>query len=402
MTKLYNDSRFRLIIFANIASSIGSGITMIAIPWLLVSSNNGNEIFGYVTIAMTILSFLITPYIGSLIDKISRKELLIFSKVISLLFLLFFSIIGFIGISYGVWHYIIIYMIGNLYYTIFYPTMFALNQEIFNKEQYKALNGTMEVQGQLSSMIAGAVASILLLKWDLQFILLLDVLTYALAIYFYLKLPYARNTVRKTRNLPAIKPFEGLSYMLKHPSIFMFLCASLMPYIGVMITNYLFPVYLSDVLKTDGSIYGIQGMIYGLGAIFTGIFVPMVAKKLGDEKTIVYGVLIYTLAISLVIYTNIPGYLSLMFFIAIGNSGSRVARNSFLMDNIPNEIMGRVDSLFRAIGLLMRIILLTLFTGLVSTDQIILCFTVLSSLLLLASVFVIFTWKKGLIFNTSP
>ena len=402
MTKLYNDSRFRLIIFANIASSIGSGITMIAIPWLLVSSNNGNEIFGYVTIAMTILSFLITPYIGSLIDKISRKELLIFSKVISLLFLLFFSIIGFIGISYGVWHYIIIYMIGNLYYTIFYPTMFALNQEIFNKEQYKALNGTMEVQGQLSSMIAGAVASILLLKWDLQFILLLDVLTYALAIYFYLKLPYARNTVRKTRNLPAIKPFEGLSYMLKHPSIFMFLCASLMPYIGVMITNYLFPVYLSDVLKTDGSIYGIQGMIYGLGAIFTGIFVPMVAKKLGDEKTIVYGVLIYTLAISLVIYTNIPGYLSLMFFIAIGNSGSRVARNSFLMDNIPNEIMGRVDSLFRAIGLLMRIVLLALFTGLVSTDQIILCFTVLSSLLLLASVFVIFTWKKGLIFNTSP
>lgn len=399
MNTLYNDSRFRLIMFANIASSVGSGITMIAIPWLLVSSNEGNEIFGYVTIGMTLLSFLITPYIGALIDKISRKKLLLFSKVVGLFILLVFSFIGFIGLPYEVWHYIIIYMVGNLYYTIFYPAMFALNQEIFNKDQYKALNGTMEVQGQLSSMIAGAIASILLSRWDLQFILLMDVFTYAFAIYLYLKLPYEHTSARKTRNLPEIKATEGLSFLLKHPSMFMFLCASLMPFIGVMITNYLFPVYLSDVLKTDGDIYGIQSMIYGLGAIFAGLFVPIVAKKVGDEKTIVYGVLTYTLAISLIIYANIPAYLSLMFFIAIGNSGSRVARNSFLMDNIPNEIMGRIDSVFRSFGLLMRIILLALFTGLVSTGHILLCFTVLAGLLLVASTFVVFSWKKGFTFS---
>lgn len=401
MSKLYNDSRFRLIIFANIASSIGSGITMIAVPWLLVSSENGNEVFGYVTMGMTILSFLITPYIGSLIDKISRKRLLIFSKVFSLLLLFIFTLIGFLGIHYEVWHYIIIYMVGNLYYTIFYPTMFALNQEIFDKDQYKTLNGTMEVQGQLSSMIAGAVASILLMKWDLQFILLLDVFTYALAIYFYLKLPYTKTSVRKNKNVTTIKATEGLTFMLKRFSMFMFLSASLMPYIGVMITNYLFPVYLSDVLKTDGNIYGIQGMIYGLGAIFAGLFVPIIAKKLGDEKTIVYSVLTYTIAISFIIYTNIPGYLALMFFIAIGNSGSRVARNSFLMDNIPNEIIGRVDSLFRSIGLLLRIILLALFTGLVSSGQIFLCFLVLAGLLLLASASVVVSWKKGFLFHTN-
>lgn len=401
MNKLYNDSRFRLIIFANIASSIGSGITMIAIPWLLVSSENGNKLFGYVTIGMTILSFLITPYIGALIDKISRKRLLIFSKLISLSVLLIFTFIGFIANHYEIWHYIIIYLIGNLYYTLFYPTMFALNQEIFNREQYKALNGTMEVQGQLSSMIAGAAASILLIKWDLQFILLLDVFTYALAIYFYLKLPYAKTTKRKIGNEKAIKASEGLTFMLKRTSMLIFLSASLMPYIGVMITNYLFPVYLSDVLKTDGNIYGIQGMIYGLGAIFAGILVPIVARKLGDEKTIVYGVLTYTLAISLIIYANIPAYLSLMFFIALGNSGARVARNSFLMDNIPNEIIGRIDSLFRTIGLLLRIILLAIFTGLVSSGLIMLCFTVLAGLLLIASITVILSWKKGLIYRTN-
>ena len=395
MKNLYNDSRFRLIIFANIASSIGSGITMIAIPWMLVSSDNGNAVFGYVTISMTIISFIITPFVGNLVDKMSRKKLLILSEIICFVLLICFSMIGFIGLSYEVWHYMFIYMIGSLYYTIFYPTMFALNQEIFNKNQYKTLNGTMEVQGQLSSVISGALASILLSRWDLQYILLLDVLTYAAAIYFFLKIPYRKNAVDHSKKTLKSNGTEGLSYMLKRPAMFLFLFFSIMPFIGVMISNYLFPVYLADVLKASGSLYGIQGMIYGVGAVVAGILVPIIARKIGNEKTIIYGVITYTVAISFILIANIPVYLSLMFFIAIGNSSSRVARNSFLMDQVPNEIIGRVDSLFRSIGLLVRVVLLAIFTGMVSSGLIIYCFLVLSGILAIASVCIIFSWKKG-------
>lgn len=395
MKSLYNDSRFRLIIFANISSSIGSGITMIAIPWMLVTSANGDRVFGYVTICMTIISFIVTPFIGHLVDKMSRKKLLLMSEIICFVLLLFFSFIGFLGLPYEVWHYMFIYMIGSMYYTIFYPTMFALNQEIFNKEQYKSLNGTMEVQGQLSSVIAGGLASILLSIWDLQYILLLDALTYGAAIYFYLKLPYTQTSLRKVSKISKSKGTEGLMYMLKRPSMFIFLFFSIMPFIGVMITNYLFPVYLTDVLKASGSLYGTQSMIYGMGAIMAGIIVPIIARKFGNEKTIICSVITYTIAISLIVLANVPFYLSLMFFIAIGNSGARVARNSFLMDQIPNEIIGRIDSLFRSIGLLFRIVLLAIFTGMVSTGLILYCFIILSGLLCIASLFVFFSWKKG-------
>ncbi|WP_019415363.1 MFS transporter [Paenisporosarcina sp. TG20] len=395
MKSLLNDSRFRLIIFANIASSIGSGITMIAIPWMLVTSNDGTTVFGYVTIFMTIISFLITPLVGTLIDKMSRKRLLLTSKIISLILLLLFSLIGFVGLDYEVWHYIIIYMIGSLYYTIFYPTLFALNQEIFNKDQYKSLNGTMEIQGQLSSVIAGALASFMLTKWDLHYILLLDVFTYAAAIYFFIRIPYVRNQMSTTKSSKKEKVTDGLTYMIKRPAMFFFLLFSIMPFIGVMITNYLFPVYLSDVLKTPGSIYGIHGMIYGFGAVAAGILVPIIARKIGDEKTIVLGVITYTLAISLIIFTSIPIFLSLMFFIALGNSGTRVARNSFLMDEIPNHLIGRVDSLFRSIGLLFRIVLLAIFTEMVSSGLIITCFILLSGIMIVTSIFVISSWKTG-------
>lgn len=368
---------------------------MIAIPWMLVTSENGNTVFGYISICMTIINFLITPFIGNLVDKMNRKKILLISEFVCFLLLTLFTLIGFIGLTYEVWHYTIIYMIGSLYYTIFFPTMFALNQEIFNKDQYNALNGTMEVQSQLSSMIAGALASVLLLKWDLHYILLLDVLSYAAAIYFYMKLPYMMKPIDKTGKKDKTSVIEGLRYMIIRPTMFVFLVMSIMPFIGVMVTNYLFPVYLRDVLKASASAYGIESMIYAIGAIIAGMFIPVLARKIGNEKTIIYSVITYTIAISLIVLVNLPLYLSLMFFIAVGNSGARVARNSFLMDQIPNEIIGRVDSLFRSIGLLFRIVLLALFTQMVSSDLIIYCFIILSGLLIVASGFVILSWKKG-------
>ncbi|MEK5145538.1 MAG: MFS transporter [Psychrobacillus psychrotolerans] len=394
MKNLYKDSRFRLIISANIASSIGSGITMIAIPWMLVSSDDGNKVFGFITIGMTILSFILTPFIGNLVDKVSRKKLLIFSEIVCFVLLFIFSLLGFMGLPYEIWHYTIIYMIGSLYYTIFYPTMFALNQEIFTKDHYKSLNGTMEVQGQLSSMIAGGLASILLMKWELHYILLLNTVSYGAAIFFYLKLPYVRLPTIKTEVVKS-QVSEGIRYMLARPAVFIFLLFSFMPFIGVMLTNYLFPVYLVDVLEADASVYGIEGMIYAIGAVIAGVFVPTLSSKFGNEKTIIFGILVYTIAISLIVFVDLPVYLSLMLFLAIGNSSTRVARNSFLMDHIPNNIIGRVDSLFRTLGLLIRILLLALFTEMVSSDLIVYCFIVLSGILMVSLSLVLISLKKG-------
>lgn len=395
MTNLFQDSRFRLIIFANISASIGSGITMIAVPWLLVTGDNGDSVFGYVALGMTIISFILTPFVGHLIDRMSRKRILVVSQTASLLMLLIFAMMGFVGASYEVWHYMIIYMIGSLYYTFFYPTMFALNQEIFSKKQYNSLNGTMEIQGQLSSMIAGGVASVLLTKWDLHYILLLDVCTYAAAIYFYLKLPYKRRFAQEKEQTSKKNGAEGIKYLWKRPILFIFLLSSTMTFIGVMVTNYLFPVYLKDVLKVSGSIYALENMIYAMGAIAAGAMIPIIARKIGNEKTIILSVVLYTIVISLIIHVKLPVYLTIMFFIAIGNSGARVARNSFLMERVPNDIIGRVDGVFRSVGLLLRVILLAIFTGMVSSGLILLCFILLSGILIISSIAVFITWKKG-------
>lgn len=388
MTELYRDRRFYFIIAANLLSSIGSGITMITIPWLLVSEGEGATIFGYVTIIMTIINFIMTPFIGQWVDRFPRKKLLMTGELVGFLVILLFALLGFWGIEYTNWHYMILYGTGSFYYNLFYPGMFALNQEIFPKRAYKSLNGAMEIQGQLSSVIAGALAAVMLGKVSLEWLLLLDAVTYFSAFLFFAAIPYAPQLNHFTSGDSFwIKLTEGYRFMKKKPKLFLFFIASLMPFIGVMVTNYLFPVYLTSVLKADGSVYGAQSMVYGIGAVLAGILIPFISNKFGHIKSILTTTLIYTIGISFIIFTKaIPLYLLIIILLAFGNAGTRVARNSYMMDIVPNSIIGRVDSLFRTIGLAIRVFLLTAFTLLNTLLDVQYSFYILSGLLIISVV----------------
>lgn len=382
MNRLYRDRRFYFILFANILSSIGSGITMIAIPWLLVTEVDGGTTFGYITIFMTVFNFIITPSIGHLVDRYSRKRILMFGEAFGFLIVIAFVFVGALGLDYQVWHYIILYGTGSFYYNLFYPAIFAFNQEIFDQSVYKQLNGAMEIQGQISSVIAGAFAAMLISTVQLHFLLILDAITYLGAFLLFKMVPYSPKERSLTKGSYLIKMTEGYKYMTNQPLLFWFLLASFMPFIGVMVTNYVFPVYLADILKADASVYGMQSMVYGIGAATAGVFIPFFAAKWGNRRSIVITVFIYTIGISSILLTkNIPFFLVLTVLLAFGNAGTRVARNSYMMDTVPNEIIGRVDSLFRAVGLALRVVLLMMFTGLTASSHISLSFLILTGIM---------------------
>jgi MFS family permease len=359
---------------------------MIAIPWLLVSTPSGATTFGYVAIVMTMISFLIAPSIGHIVDKYSRKRILLLAELMGLVVILFFALIGFTGVEYQGWHYMILYGIGTLYYTLFYPAIFAFNQEIFDPSTYRALNGAMEIQGQLSSMLAGAIAAILISKVDLQWLLFFDALTYLCGLLLFIRIPYEQTANVEQRGGAFFKKLkEGIHYMKTKPSLFFFLMASVMPFIGVMLTNYLFPIHLNSVLKVDAGVYGMQSMLYGVGAVLAGVVIPMLAAKRGNMAIIISTVFLYTVGITWISFVeSVPIYLILTMLLAFGNAGTRVARNSYMMDEIPNQLIGRVDSLFRTIGLGLRIVLLAVFTKLAGNGDIQIAFYILFSFMILS------------------
>ncbi|MDH4422441.1 MULTISPECIES: MFS transporter [Bacillus] len=385
MSSIYKDPRLYYILGANSLSAIGSGIVMITIPWLLIKESGGDTTFGYVSIISTLIMFLLTPFIGQSIDRFSRKSLLLCNEGIGIAVIGIMVIWGFAGQSYQSIHYILIYIAGSFYYLLFYPTIFAFNQEIFQAEHYKSLSGTMEIQGQLTQVIAGAAASFLIEIISLKWILLVDMLTFIGAFFLFLCIPYVKKKAVKRKVTFKKQLFEGIHFMKKRPKLFWFLFATYMPFIGVMMANYLIPVYISDILKANASVYAKQSMMYGVGAVIAGISIPLIMKYVKTEVSIVMTMGIYIISITaMVIEPSIMLLYGLAIFHAIGNAGTRVARNVLMMEEIPNEVMGRVDSLFRLIGTGIRIVLLMLFTAGVSKVGVMVPFYLLSFILILS------------------
>ncbi|WP_181350373.1 hypothetical protein [Thalassobacillus sp. CUG 92003] len=126
-------------------------MTMIAVPWIFVTMNNGERVLGHVTLVTTFVIQMVTSYIGLIIDCFSRKNLLIIVQGLRA------AIMGFMGRNVFFRSFATMLQVC-FYFNFFYPAMLALRQELFASHYYQKINGILEIQGQISTVLAGAVA----------------------------------------------------------------------------------------------------------------------------------------------------------------------------------------------------------------------------------------------------
>ncbi|WP_327861002.1 MFS transporter [Aneurinibacillus thermoaerophilus] len=154
-----------------------------------------------------------------------------------------------------------------------------------------------------------------------------------------------------------------------------------------MVGNYLYPVYIAKTLGADGTVMGLADAIDAVGAVLGGCIIPLMLGRIGPFRTVLFTVCAYTAGTILIaIFPAVLLFLALDVILGWGNAGSRVARNTIMMNEVPNEFMGRVNSFFSAIGMLLRISLIGLFARTVSYTGASFSLLVMGGLLLIACI----------------
>ncbi len=362
---LLRDPRIHRVLGANAVSSIGSGVTMIAVPWLIVQRPGGAWIFGYATAAITLALVLLLPYYGWLLDRHSRKTVLLAGEAFGLLATTVFLALAIFRGEFATWHLVGIFSAGTLYYTIHYPALFAFNQEVFELAQYRELAGLVEVQGQTASVIAGGLAAVLIERVDLTALLGLSTASYLLSFFILRPLPYARSAGRTPSKLSALQQIgEGWRYLGERPGFAMFLFCAFIPFVGVMVSNYLFPIYASRALQAGPAVFGAGEVTFAVGSILAGLTIPHLTESIGSYRTVLLTVAMFALAAGLLaIFPAVALYLVLSAMLGWGNAGSRVARSTIILTAVPNSLIGRVNVLFNLFERLLRTFVLLFLTS---------------------------------------
>lgn len=366
---LWLDPKARLILIANFLLVVGSGITWLAVPWLLIHQPNGDAIYGLSSAALTLLIFLLLPFFGKAIDRNSRKKVLLVYYVFALATNLFVIAMILVRGRVEIWHLVMSMSFGSLGVSVYYPAQFAFNQEVLSKDQYRALSGAIEVQWQSGAMIAGGLATFLINRVPLAAILMIDCCAYIAAFFVMSRVPYSQNPKLEANTESAWNlMLEGLSYLRKRPRLSFVLLGSFLPFLGVMVCVYLTPIFINNALHAGPVAFGFAEASYSFGAVLAGLTIPWLSGKIGLMRTLLLTVGCYTLAAAVnPVYPAVAVFLGSLLFQGWGNAGSRVARSTVALETVPNELMGRVNLFYSALERLLRAVLLAVVTRQVAT-----------------------------------
>jgi MFS family permease len=374
-----------LLFSAHIISNFASGITMLAIPWFMVSRLDLGRENAMMMGLITFLTIFWGLYAGTLIDKYNRQRIFQGQQIVAGLIV---GGSGLFGIFSG---YLPVFVIGlvacaTLFsWTMYYPNLYAFVQELFKPKFYKQINSGIELVGQTTNfigMLAGSVLlagtgyiswwpeSLAIQAWDLEEIFLLDGGTYLISALIISFIRYIPGDYRqKSVGGLFARVRTGYRFLRSRPELLLFGVASYIVFACLLVfVQVAMAMYVRHSMELDferGAIATAQfEAVYSLGAIVVGLSGVLLARRMEKSNLIaqIIGLLLVmgTIWLTLSLSTSPLIFVIAAFFTGISNSGIRILRVTYLVRIVPNEVIGRTNSFFQVVNVLMRLFFMTL------------------------------------------
>ncbi|KMP71030.1 hypothetical protein TU62_29570 [Bacillus cereus] len=365
---ILRNKNLNLLFIGNVVSSIGVGITGIAVPWLILSIYDAEKVYGLSYLLLTITAFFLSPYIGVLVDQYSRKKIIIYTETVGFICISLICFYTWIYDYIPLWQLVLLHVIGFFYHSFQIPCIIAIAQEITSSEDYKKVSSLLEIQSQTSSLAGAGLAMLALTYLKIQHILLFDALTFFICIVMMMLLHYQPKKRNSIKNNSPLKNFvDGMQYVKSKATLIVFLIFSLFPFICVMLSNYLTPVHLAKTLNVGGAYFGAVDFVYAIGAVLAGLLMPKLLNKWNPYVLSLFATIIFSIAILCISFSsNATHYVILYFVIAAGNICAKVSVNTVLMESVENEYIGRVNSVISGVNLGIRSIFIAFATMMIS------------------------------------
>ena len=381
-----NKNAIFLLFLSNIVSGLAQGISMLAIPWYFAQISETN-FFWFWYLVITALTLFWGIYAGTLVDRYSRKRIFI---ILNLICGAIIGCIGFYGMYYNLASdfpkilVVFVFGITIFNYNVHYPNLYAFGQEITERKNYGKLNSYIEIQGQVTSVLAGAFAAILLtgtqnnileiagitisipfniIKWNIYEIFLLDAFTYLIVIIIFFLIKYERVSKEKMNLDGFFSRLKGGFVFLKdNQTIFVFGIVSYMLFAFTLVEiHVLLPDYVKNFLMKEGNVFASAEIYYSFGAIFSGLLILRLFKNISVVNSVI--ILMIGASISyffLSQYKYIWIFFLANFIIGITNAGVRILRTTFIFNHVPNNLIGRANSVFGTLNIVVRMLLIGL------------------------------------------
>jgi MFS family permease len=294
MFRALKHRNFRLFVWGQSLSLIGTWLQVIALTWLVYRLTNSALMLGVVGFSGQLPMFVVTPFAGVFADRWDRHKMLLLTQSMALVQALILSVLVFARLI-GIWQIIVLSTMLGVISAFDMPIRQAFVSDMIEGHTEDlgnaiALNSSMVNAARL---IGPAIAGILIATAGEGWCFLLNSISFGAVVISLLKMNLA-GSPRQARKVKVIRELEeGFAYTFRFAPIrYLILLLGSVSLMGTSIT-LLAPVFAKTFLMGGAHTYGFLIGAFGSGGLLGAMYLLNRKNVLGLGKLIVLAVAVF-------------------------------------------------------------------------------------------------------------
>lgn len=342
---------YRLFFFGQMISQIGTWMQTAAQAWLVLELTHSALLLGLVGVLQFLPVMVFSLIGGVLADRVPKRTLLLVTQSVALVQAAVMWLLVVTG-TVQVWHILLLAALLGLTQALDTPTRQAFVGEMVGREDLPnaiALNSSLV---NMARVLGPGLGGLLIAWFNVAPLFLLNAISFiAVIIGLFMidqrtlhALPARQTDDQKFSAFQSLR--EGLFYVWHMPTVLLVIgVVGVVALFGINF-NVMLPLFATDVFHAGPVGFGFISAAYGLGALFSALWVAW-----GNRKPSIRSLLIAALAFSLLeIAFALSHFYILSFPLLVGVGFAQIVMTAIANTTIqmvtPNALRGRVISVY--------------------------------------------------------
>ncbi|NWF69418.1 MAG: MFS transporter [Chloroflexi bacterium] len=337
---------FRLYFLTQLVSISGTWMQKVAHGWLVFYLTRSELWLGLVACAAGIPALLLSPFAGVVVDRFSKRQILIFTQSAQMTLAFVLAVLVFAD-TVQVWHIVLLSFLSGTMDALDAPARQSFIVELVGREYLTSGITLNSIVFNIARIFGPTAAGIALVNWGAGWCFFLNGLSFLAVIAGLIIMDIAHRAppVRKAGFWQQLS--QGLRYSRDHAVIGPILLLSMMSSIFVVNMMTLMPAFADLVLNSPKEGFATLSAAHGLGAVAAGLLVTWLHERF-KRGVIVASMCILTPALLFAISITSSLWLSALVIAFIGFSIilQFITMNTIIQTSVPDEFRGRILSLY--------------------------------------------------------
>ncbi|MBM7693901.1 MFS family permease [Peribacillus deserti] len=341
---------FSALFFGQFFSLLGSSITNVILPVVVLQLSNSTAKMGMVMALYMLPFILLLPFSGVLVDKMNKIHIMLTVDLVRFLLMAILAILAFYDGLNMMYLFIFMFLLGFMD-SFFQPAYSSVRAKVFTQDIRNAANSITQISMQGLKIFGPILGGLLITSVSAAWGFGIDALTYIISLFFLLSL---RSITFQTANASVRKDLsikqdflEGIVVLKEQSWLWITILA--ISFINIFtggIIRILIPWLINVYHQFEPVVYGLVLSASGAGAIVCGIIFGL-RKEWSRRGILAYGgVAVSGISLLLTPFaSNVPILMVCMFVNGAGMMLFGLIWETSLQELVPEEKFGRVASL---------------------------------------------------------